>query len=94
MNSKILKELCARCALALNDTENERMVADLTLILDYVDQIHAVTTDGFEPLIHPLNIGNVRELDEPETTRHQDLIQMKSIETVEDFYVVPIVIKP
>ncbi len=94
MNSKILNELCSHCAFILNDAEKERMVADLKLILEYVDQVHSVSTDGIEPLVHPINIGYLRMLDEPETSGHENLTQSESIEKTDDFYVVPKVIEP
>lgn len=70
------------------------MVADLARILEYVDQIYDVPTEGIDPLIYPINIGNIRELDEPESTCHEDSNQTKSIKTAENFYVVPKVIEP
>lgn len=94
MNSKILNELSAQCAFTLNDAEQERMVADLKLILKYVDQVHTVPTDGVDPLVHPNNIGYFREIDEPETSGHENSNQIESVETVEGFFVVPTVIEP
>lgn len=70
------------------------MVADLSLILAFVNQIHTVPTDGVVPLIHPVNIDNLREVDEPETTKPYNFYQSEIIETVEGFYVVPKVIEP
>ncbi|MYD45117.1 MAG: Asp-tRNA(Asn)/Glu-tRNA(Gln) amidotransferase subunit GatC [Gammaproteobacteria bacterium] len=94
MNSKILNELSAHCAFALNDEQKERMVADLKLILDYVNQVHTVPTDGIDPLVHPIDIGYLRKLDEPETSHVENLTETESIEKAEDFYVVPKVIEP
>ena len=70
------------------------MVADLKLILEYVDQVHTVTTDGVDPLVHPNNIGYLREIEEPETSGHENSNQIESVETVEGFFVVPRVIEP
>lgn len=94
MNSKILNELSAHCALALSDVEKERMIADLALIIEYVDRVHTIPTDGIIPMTHPIDIGHMRETDEPETTGHEDLNQTESNETAENFYVVPKVIEP
>lgn len=70
------------------------MVADLKLILEYVEQVHTATTDGVDPLLHPNNIGYLRKLDEPETLGHENLNQIESVEMAEGFYVVPKVIEP
>ena len=94
MNLKILNELSTHCAFTLNDAEQERMVADLKQILEYVDQVHTVTTEGVDPLLHANNNGYLRKLDEPETSGHENLNQIESVETAEGFYVVPKVIEP
>ncbi|MXZ56111.1 MAG: Asp-tRNA(Asn)/Glu-tRNA(Gln) amidotransferase subunit GatC [Gammaproteobacteria bacterium] len=94
MNSKILNELCAHCAFTLNDAEKERLVADLKLILEYIDQVQTVPTDGIDPLVHPISNGHLRKVDEPETSGHENLNQTESVETAEGFYVVPKVIEP
>ena len=41
------------------------MTRQLSAILDYVDQLQQVNTDGVEPLAHPLPIHNVFRDDEP-----------------------------
>ena len=94
LNLKILNELSSQCALVLSPAEQEKMVADLSLILAFVDQIHTVPTEGVVPLIHPVNVGNLREADEPETTEPYNIYESEKIETVEGFYVVPKVIEP
>src|SRR5438876_933592 len=45
--------------LELSDDELSHMTEQLSAILDYVDQLKQVPTDGVEPLAHPLDIHNV-----------------------------------
>lgn len=78
----------------MSDAEKETICADLELILEYVDQIHTVPTDGIDPLVHPIDIGHLRTSDEPETSAHENLNQTESVKTAEGFYVVPKVIEP
>src|SRR5215510_11875041 len=51
--------------LDLSDDDLARMTGQLSAILDYVDQLKQVPTDGVEPLAHPLDLHNVFRDDEP-----------------------------
>lgn len=51
--------------LELSDADVERMARQLSAILDYVDQLQSVNTDGVEELAHPLKVANVFRADEP-----------------------------
>lgn len=51
--------------LRLTDEEIARFGADLSGILDYVNQLNEVNTDGVEPLAHPLPVVNVFRDDTP-----------------------------
>jgi len=52
--------------LDLSDDDLARITGQLSAILDYVDQLRQVPTDGVEPLAHPLDLTNVFRADEPE----------------------------
>src|SRR3954451_15417117 len=51
--------------LELSDAELETMTRQLSGIVDYVNQLQAVNTDGVEPLAHALEVHNVFREDEP-----------------------------
>jgi aspartyl-tRNA(Asn)/glutamyl-tRNA(Gln) amidotransferase subunit C len=51
--------------LDLSDSELETMSRQLSSILDYVQLLRQVNTDGVEPLAHPLPIQNVFRTDKP-----------------------------
>jgi aspartyl-tRNA(Asn)/glutamyl-tRNA(Gln) amidotransferase subunit C len=51
--------------LELSEAELEKMTAQLSAIVDYVDQLRQVNTDGVEPLAHALPVHNVFRDDEP-----------------------------
>ena len=61
--------------LQLSEAELETMTRQLSAILDYVNQLQQVPTDGVEPLAHPLPIQNVFRPDElrPSLTQEQAL---------------------
>lgn len=45
--------------LKLTTEEIGRLSAELSTILDYVDQLNRLNTDGVEPTAHPLPVRNV-----------------------------------
>ena len=51
--------------LALSDEELERMRAEMSAILDYMDKLRALDTKGVEPTSHSVPLRNVMREDEP-----------------------------
>ena len=51
--------------LEVSDADLTTMAAQLNRILDYVDALQEVDTDGVEPLAHPLPLQNVFRDDTP-----------------------------
>lgn len=93
MNRKLLDELTAKCALALSASERERMLNDLTSILAFVDQIHTFPIEHVVPLTHAVESGTTQTADEPEATKSRELHEIETTEFVENFFLVPKVIK-
>ena len=60
-----VRKVAALARLELSDEELARMTGQLAAILDYVDQLQQVPTDGVEPLAHPLKVHNVFRDDQP-----------------------------
>jgi aspartyl-tRNA(Asn)/glutamyl-tRNA(Gln) amidotransferase subunit C len=51
--------------LKISDDEVRLFARQLTTILEHVQQLHAVKTEGVEPLAHPLPVSNVLRDDVP-----------------------------
>lgn len=51
--------------LALSDDELERMRAEMSAILDYMDKLRSLDTKGVEPTSHAVPLRNVTREDEP-----------------------------
>ena len=51
--------------LAVSDEELERMRAEMSAILDYMDKLRALDTKGVEPTSHSVPLRNVMREDEP-----------------------------
>ena len=65
---------------------------DLNAIVDYVNQLQAVNTDGVEPLAHTLDLENVFRDDEPRPSTPVDEILANAPRRNENFYAVPAVL--
>jgi aspartyl-tRNA(Asn)/glutamyl-tRNA(Gln) amidotransferase subunit C len=51
--------------LALSEDELERMRAEMSAILDYMDKLTSLDTKGVEPTSHAVPLRNVLRADEP-----------------------------
>jgi aspartyl-tRNA(Asn)/glutamyl-tRNA(Gln) amidotransferase subunit C len=75
--------------LNLSPPESERITRDLSAILDYVELLKQVTTDGVEPLAHPLTVHNVFRADEPRPSLPVDEALANAPDRRGDFFGVP-----
>jgi aspartyl-tRNA(Asn)/glutamyl-tRNA(Gln) amidotransferase subunit C len=78
--------------LELSDADVARMTPQLSAILDYVDQLKQVNTEGVEPLAHPLKVHNVFRDDEPAPSLPVDAALANAPARLGDFFAVPAVL--
>lgn len=78
--------------LELTDAELTTMTRQLGAILEYVQQLQQVNTDGVEPLAHPLPVQNVFRADEPAPSLPVDAALANAPRRSGDFYSVPAVL--
>jgi aspartyl-tRNA(Asn)/glutamyl-tRNA(Gln) amidotransferase subunit C len=79
--------------LELSDAEVAEMTPQLDAVLEYVQQLQQVATEGVEPLAHPLPIQNVFRNDEPGTSLTPDQALANAPARRGDFYGVPAVLE-
>ena len=79
--------------LELTDAELAAMTRQLSAILDYVQQLQQVPTDGVEPMAHPLPVQNVFRADEPAPSLSVDEALANAPDRRGDFYGVPAVLE-
>jgi aspartyl-tRNA(Asn)/glutamyl-tRNA(Gln) amidotransferase subunit C len=79
--------------LSLSDADLATMTRQLSAILDYVEQLQQVPTDGVEPLAHPLPVQNVFRPDEPVPSLSVDEALANAPDRRGDFYGVPAVLE-
>ena len=59
-----VRKVARLARLELSEPDLARMQQQLSAILDYIDQLNKLDTDGVEPLAHPLPVQNVFRPDE------------------------------
>jgi aspartyl-tRNA(Asn)/glutamyl-tRNA(Gln) amidotransferase subunit C len=78
--------------LELSEAELETMTPQLSAIVDYVQQLQQVNTEGVEPLAHALELHNAFRADEPAPSLPVDVALANAPQRQGDFYGVPAVL--
>jgi len=78
--------------LELSGDELLAMTGQLNAIIEYVQQLQNLNTDGVEPLAHALDIHNVFREDEPFPSLPVDAALANAPARKGDFYSVPAVL--
>lgn len=77
--------------LDLSDADLAKIQTQLSAILEYIDQLQTVNTDGIEPLAHPLPLSNVFRNDEPVQSLLPDEALANAPNRLADYFGVPAV---
>jgi aspartyl-tRNA(Asn)/glutamyl-tRNA(Gln) amidotransferase subunit C len=80
--------------LKLSEDEVRTYAAQLAKIVEYVDQLREVNTDGVEPLAHPLPITNVLRADEPHECLSPEQALANAPQREGTYFKVPAVLDP
>ena len=86
-----VKKVAALARLELPGDDLARMQQQLSAILDYVDQLQQLDTEGVEPLAHPLPVQNVFREDEPAPSLPVDEALRNAPNRAGDYFAVPAV---
>lgn len=78
--------------LELDDQELAQMTPQLSAILDFVNQLQELDTEGVEPLAHPLDISNVFRPDTPTPSLEVGTALANAPDRRGDFFGVPAVL--
>lgn len=75
--------------LSLNDEEKEAAKKDMGAMLDYIDRLSELDTEGIEPMSHVFDVSNVFREDEiTNEDEHEDMLA-NAPEMKDDMYKVP-----
>jgi aspartyl-tRNA(Asn)/glutamyl-tRNA(Gln) amidotransferase subunit C len=88
-----LSHLCALAQLALDDAEQAAVRGDLARIIDMVDRMQRLATDGVEPLAHPLGTGARLRADRVTETIDREAFQKVAPAVADGLYLVPRVVE-
>jgi aspartyl-tRNA(Asn)/glutamyl-tRNA(Gln) amidotransferase subunit C len=86
-----VRKVATLARLELSDADLATMQQQLSAILDYVDQLQQLNTDGVEPLAHPLPVQNVFREDEPRPSLPPDDALRNAPSRHGDYFGVPAV---
>ncbi len=92
MESDIFNRLQTLSQLGVTDSERTALQQSLESIIKFIDIIHAVDTEGIEPLTHPVDVHRTLRSDEANADIDRSLNQSSAPETQDGFYLVPRVV--
>ena len=75
--------------LELSESELDTMSRQLGAIVDYINQLQQVNTDGIEPLAHALDVHDVFRDDAPASSLSADEALANAPARKDNFYRVP-----
>ena len=93
INNKLIQDIAKLSKLKFDDSAEEKMKADLEKMLDFVDKLNEIDTEGIDPLIYMSEEINVlREDKVTEETSQEDALK-NAPEKDSDYFKVPTVLK-
>ena len=87
-----VEHIAALARLELRESEFDDVVAKLSRIVDFVDQLQAAPTDDVLPMAHPLNMTQRLRADEVTEPNARDDYQANAPAIEDGYYLVPKVI--
>jgi len=80
--------------LLLTEQELDKMTSQLGAILDYMELLGEVDTEGVEPMAHALDVANVFREDRVQPSLDRDVALANAPHRDEQCYLVPAVLGP
>ncbi|WP_027003955.1 Asp-tRNA(Asn)/Glu-tRNA(Gln) amidotransferase subunit GatC [Hugenholtzia roseola] len=93
VDKKLLYQLAHLSRLRFSDSEEAQMIEDLNAILDWVEELKAVDTEGIEPLTHISEEVNVLRADAVTDTISREQALKNAPKRDSDYFRVPKVIE-
>lgn len=93
VDEALVRHVAMLSRLELTDEEVALFTRQLRSILEYVETLNRLDTDGVEPLAHPLPVVNVWREDEPAAPLPAEVALMNAPEREQSFFRVPRVLE-
>jgi aspartyl-tRNA(Asn)/glutamyl-tRNA(Gln) amidotransferase subunit C len=88
-----VQHIATLARLKLAESEFDDVVAKLSRIVAFVDQLQSAPTDDVLPMAHPLNMTQRLRADTVTEANQRDVIQRNAPQTEAGYYLVPKVIE-
>lgn len=93
LDRKAVEDIAHLARIALNEEDIPATTTKLSGILDLIDKMQAVNTDGVAPLAHPLETTQRLRADAVTETNQREMLQAIAPATEDGLYLVPRVIE-
>ena len=93
LNKREIRDIAILARLTLKGSEINDVHEKLTKIINFIDQLQVVNTEGVDPMAHPLNQTQRLRNDQITDINQRDKIQNNAPEVSDGFYLVPKVIE-
>ena len=93
VDQKTIDKLLLLSQLSLLPEDREKLLGDLSSIVELIDFMQTIDTEGVEPLSHPLEVTQRLRADEPETSLDQEQYQAIAPQIRDGLYLVPRVLE-
>jgi aspartyl-tRNA(Asn)/glutamyl-tRNA(Gln) amidotransferase subunit C len=91
LSAEEVRKVADLARLELSEADVETMARQLSAIVDYINQLQQVNTDGVEPLAHALDLHDVFRDDALSKSLSEDEALANAPARQENFYSVPAV---
>ena len=92
MDKKTIIKIADLAKIEIKDDKINDITTSLEKILNLVDEMNSVNTDGVTPMSHPLNLKQELRKDEVKESNQRDLFQKNNENTDNGYYKVPKII--
>jgi len=88
-----IKQIAHLARIGLDETALEPLQADLSTVLDLLEQLNAIDTKGVEPMAHPGNAELRLRADQVSEENQRESLQAPAPDTEQGYFLVPRVIE-
>ncbi len=93
MDAKTVRQIAFLARLRVEEQDVDGLAGELSSIIDWVEQLNEVETDGVEPMTSVADLKWPRRNDEVNDGGYPDRVLANAPDRVDDFYAVPKVVE-
>lgn len=93
LDAATVQHIAKLARIELDDTHTPTIQKELSSILDMVEQMQAVDTDGIQPMSHPMDATQRLRTDEVTEPNQRDALMANAPEQQDGLFIVPKVVE-